>query len=186
MVGIPVHPLNAKSAEDVVALYPYLGPGKSAVLVGSSGAGKSTLTNTLLGTERMKTRTVRENDSRGRHTTTYRVLIPLPKGGCLIDTPGMRELKLSGEEDLADGGFDDIEALARQCRFSDCGHSNEPGCAVNAAIEKGELTEVRYAHYCKLRDERDAAAVTLAQRRAEEKELLRQAGKRAKDKYGRR
>ena len=80
----------------------------------------------------------------------------------------------------------DIEALARQCRFSDCGHSNEPGCAVNAAIEKGELTEVRYAHYCKLRDERDAAAVTLAQRRAEEKELLRQAGKRAKDKYGRR
>ncbi len=186
MVGIPVHPLNAKSSDDLVALYPYLGPGKSAVLVGSSGAGKSTLTNTLLGTERMKTRTVRENDSRGRHTTTYRVLIPLPQGGCLIDTPGMRELKLSGEEDLADGGFDDIEALARQCRFSDCGHSNEPGCAVNAAIEKGELTEVRYAHYCKLRDERDAAAVTLAQRRAEEKELLRQAGKRAKDKYGRR
>lgn len=186
MVGIPVHPLNAKSADDVVALYPYLGPGKSAVLVGSSGAGKSTLTNTLLGTERMKTRSVRENDSRGRHTTTHRVLIPLPQGGCLIDTPGMRELKLSGEEDLADGGFDDIETLARQCRFSDCGHSNEPGCAVNAAIEKGELTEVRYAHYCKLRDERDAAAVTLAQRRAEEKELLRQAGKRSKDKYGRR
>jgi ribosome biogenesis GTPase len=186
MIGIPVHPLNAKSAEDVVVLYPYLGPGKSAVLVGSSGAGKSTLTNTLLGTDRMKTRTVRENDSRGRHTTTYRVLIPLPQGGCLIDTPGMRELKLSGEEDLADGGFDDIEALAKACRFSDCGHSNEPGCAVNAAIESGALTEARYAHYCKLRDERDAAAVTLAQRRAEEKEAHKPYNKRLKDKYGRR
>lgn len=186
MVGIPVHPLNAKSADDVVALYPYLGPGKSAVLVGSSGAGKSTLTNTLLGSERMKTRTVRENDSRGRHTTTYRVLIPLPQGGCLIDTPGMRELKLSGEEDLADGGWDDIEALAKACRFSDCGHSNEPGCAVNAAIESGALTESRYAHYCKLRDERDAAAVTLAQRRAEEREAHKPFHKRLKDKYGRR
>ncbi|MBP8081111.1 MAG: ribosome small subunit-dependent GTPase A, partial [Arenimonas sp.] len=186
MVGIPVFPLNAKNADDVKALHSYLCAGKSAVLVGSSGAGKSTLTNTLLGTERMKTNTVRENDSRGRHTTTYRVLIPLPQGGCLIDTPGMRELKLSGEEDLADGGFDDIEALSEACRFSDCGHSNEPGCAVNAAIESGALTETRYAHYCKLRDERDAAAVTLAQRRAEERELKKTVSKRVKDKYGRR
>jgi ribosome biogenesis GTPase len=185
MVGIPVHALNAKSPDDIVALHPYLGPGKSAVLVGSSGAGKSTLTNTLLGTERMKTKPVRENDSRGRHTTTYRVLIPLPQGGCLIDTPGMRELKLSGEEDLSDGGFDDIETLARNCRFSDCGHSNEPGCAVNAAIESGALTESRYAHYCKLRDERDAAATTLAQRRAEEA-AAQKTRQRNKDKLGRR
>ena len=184
--GTPVHPLNAKSETDVIALHPYIGPGSSVVLVGSSGAGKSTLTNTLLGSERMKTRSVRENDSRGRHTTTHRVLIPLPQGGCIIDTPGMRELKLSGEEDLADGGFDDIEALAKACRFSDCGHSNEPGCAVNAAIESGALTEARYAHYCKLRDERDAAAVTLAQRRAEEREANRHLNKRLKDKYGRR
>ena len=186
MNGIPVHALNAKSADDVAALHPYLGPGKSAVLVGSSGAGKSTLTNTLLGTERMKTNTVRENDSRGRHTTTYRVLIPLPQGGCLIDTPGMRELKLSGEEDLADGGFDDIEELSKNCRFSDCGHSNEPGCAVNVAIESGALTEKRYAHYCKLRDERDAAATTLAQRRAEDAAAQKGFQKRLKDKYGRR
>ena len=184
--NIPVHPLNAKSSEDVAVLHPYLGAGKSAVLVGSSGAGKSTLTNTLLGSERMKTRSVRENDSRGRHTTTYRVLIPLPQGGCLIDTPGMRELKLSGEEDLADGGFDDIEALAKSCRFSDCGHSNEPGCAVNAAIEGGELNETRYAHYCKLRDERDAAATTLAQRRAEDAAAHKPSHPRLKDKYGRR
>jgi ribosome biogenesis GTPase len=184
--GIPVHALNSKDPEQVAALHPYLGPGQSVVLVGSSGAGKSTLTNTLLGSERMKTAAVRANDSRGRHTTTHRVLIPLPQGGCLIDTPGMRELKLSGEEDLADGGFEDIEALAHSCRYSDCGHSNEPGCAVNAAIESGVLDEARYAHYCKLRDERDAAAVTLAARRAEEKELQKQALRRNKDKHGRR
>lgn len=186
LTGIPVHAVNAKDRDSVAVLHPYLGPGKSAVLVGSSGAGKSTLTNTLLGIEKMKTNAVRENDQRGRHTTTHRVLIPLPQGGCLIDTPGMRELKLSGDEDLADGGFDDIEALAGQCRFSDCGHSNEPGCAVRAAIESGELDEVRYNSYCKLRDERDAAATTLAQRRAEERVVHRAFNKRLKDKYGRR
>lgn len=184
--GIPVHPVNAKDPISVAALHPYLGPGRSSVLVGSSGAGKSTLTNTLLGIEKMKTAEVRATDSRGRHTTTQRVLMPLPQGGCLIDTPGMRELKLSGEEDLADGGFEDIEALAGTCRFSDCGHSNEPGCAVNAAIESGELDEARYARYCKLRDELDTAAVTLAQRRAEEREVRKSLGKRGKDKYGRR
>jgi ribosome biogenesis GTPase len=184
--GIPVHALNAKDPAQVAVLHAYLGPGKTAVLVGSSGAGKSTLTNTLLGVEKQKTKAVRESDSRGRHTTTNRVLLPLPQGGCLIDTPGMRELKLSGEEDLADGGFEDVEALARGCRFSDCGHSNEPGCAVRAAIEDGTLSEARYAHYCKLRDERDAAAVSLADRRAEEREANRLLNKRLKDKYGRR
>jgi ribosome biogenesis GTPase len=184
--GVPVHAVNAKDAASLLVLHPYLGPGKSAVLVGSSGAGKSTLTNTLLGVERMKTKAVRENDSRGRHTTTGRVLLPLPQGGCLIDTPGMRELKLSGDEDMSEGGFEDIEELAKGCRFSDCGHSNEPGCAVNAAIEAGTLTETRYLHYCKLRDERDAAAVTMAQRRAEEREANKFLHKRLKDKYGRR
>jgi len=184
--GVPVHAVNAKSAESVAVLHPYLGPGKSAVLVGSSGAGKSTLTNTLLGVEKMKTKAVRETDSRGRHTTTHRVLVPLPQGGCLIDTPGMRELKLSGDEDLAEGGFEDVEGLAQGCRFSDCGHSNEPGCAVRAAIESGELTEERFAHYCKLRDERDAAAMTLAERRADDRVANKALNKRLKDKYGRR
>ena len=186
LTGIPVFPVNSKDADSLVVLHPFLGPGKSAVLVGSSGAGKSTLTNTLLGTERMKTKEVRSNDQRGRHTTTHRVLIPLPQGGCLIDTPGMRELKLSGEEVFADGGFEDIEALSGQCRFSDCGHTNEPGCAIRAALESGDLDDVRYASYVKLRDERDAAAVTLAQRRAEARDLQKTQHKRAKDKLGRR
>lgn len=158
------------------------------MLVGSSGAGKSTLTNTLLGREKMKTAEVRETDSRGRHTTTSRVLIPLPQGGCLIDTPGMRELKLVGEEDLADKVFEDIEALATQCRFRDCAHLNEPGCAVQAALEADELDEARWAHYVKLRDERDAAATTLAARRAETKQAPKGARPKpgGKDKFGRR
>ena len=184
--GTPIHPVNAKDAESLKILHPYLGPGRTVVLVGSSGAGKSTLTNSLLGIEKMKTKTVRENDQRGRHTTTHRALIPLPQGGCIIDTPGMRELKLSGEETLADGAFEDIDALIGQCRYSDCGHSNEPGCAVLAALESGELDEARYAHYVKLRDERDAAALSLAVRRAEVKEAHKGFHKRLKDKYGRR
>ena len=113
------------------------------MLVGSSGAGKSTLTNTLLGIEKMKTGEVRESDARGRHTTTHRALIPLPSGACLIDTPGMRELKPTGEEEL-EGQFADIEALAEQCHFRDCRHQREPGCAVRAAIEAGRLDPERW------------------------------------------
>src|SRR5699024_10356298 len=117
----------------------------SAVLVGSSGAGKSTLTNTLLGESRMATGRVRRSDSRGRHTTTHRALLPLPTGGCLIDTPGMRELKLTGEESM--DLFADIEALALRCRFADCQHGNEPGCAVQAALASGEIDAARWHNY---------------------------------------
>ena len=184
--GFPLHIVNGRDAVSSAVLQPYLGAGRSCVLVGSSGAGKSTLTNTLLGREKMKTAEVRETDSRGRHTTTSRVLIPLPQGGCLIDTPGMRELKLVGEEDLSDKVFEDIEALAASCRFRDCAHLNEPGCAVQAALEADELDEARWAHYVKLRDERDAAATTLAARRAETKQAHKGFHARLKDKYGRR
>jgi ribosome biogenesis GTPase / thiamine phosphate phosphatase len=183
---IPIHAINAKDPAQCSVLHAYLQAGNTLVLVGSSGAGKSTLTNTLLGSEKMKTAAVRENDSRGRHTTTHRALIALPQGACLIDTPGMRELKLSGDEDLVEGGFADIDALASDCRFRDCAHSNEPGCAVRAAIESGGLEEARYAHFIKLRDELDAAAQTLAQRRSEEKQSNKSFNKRLKDKYGRR
>ncbi|WP_024868565.1 ribosome small subunit-dependent GTPase A [Pseudoxanthomonas suwonensis] len=165
--GVPVLALNARDPSTAEALSPWLGPGRTAVLVGSSGAGKSTVTNTLLGEERMKTGAVREHDSRGRHTTTHRVLIALPSGACLIDTPGMRELKPTGEEELADGGFADIEELASQCRFSDCAHRAEPGCAIRAAIEAGALDAARVANYLKLRDEVAGAADRLATRLAQ-------------------
>jgi len=160
--GTPVHALNGKDATSVALLSPYLQAGDSAVLVGSSGAGKSTLTNCLLGVDRMATSAVRERDSRGRHTTTHRALLMLPTGGCLIDTPGMRELKLTGEENL--DLFADIEALAETCRFADCGHGSEPGCAVRAALDSGELSPERWRHFLKLRDEREEQAATLEAR----------------------
>jgi ribosome small subunit-dependent GTPase A len=163
--GVPVVAVDARDPAAAAALSPWLQPGVTAVLVGSSGAGKSTLTNTLLGTGRMKTAEVRERDSRGRHTTTYRALIPLPSGACLIDTPGMRELKPTGEEDLGDG-FADIEALAAQCRFRDCAHGSEPGCAVRAALEDGTLDEGRFRNYLKLREEVVEASGQLAARLA--------------------
>ncbi len=159
----PIHRLNGKDPACREILEPYLGPGDSAVLVGSSGAGKSTLTNTLLGESRMATGDVRKTDSRGRHTTTHRALLMLPTGGCLIDTPGMRELKLTGEENL--DLFADIEALALRCRFADCNHEGEPGCAVQAAIAAGDIDPERWHNYRKLRDEREQQAAQLEARR---------------------
>ena len=153
--------INAKSADSVAPLLAYLGPGDTAVLVGSSGAGKSTLTNTLLGEARMATAAVRAHDSRGRHTTTYRALLQLPSGGCLIDTPGMRELKLTGDEELDQSQFADIDELAQACRFADCGHVSEPGCAVRAALDDGRLDPARWRNYQKLRDELGIAADAL-------------------------
>lgn len=183
----PVFTVNAKDRDSVAVLDPWLGAGSSVVLVGSSGAGKSTLTNTLLGVEKMKTGAVREHDSRGRHTTTHRALIALPSGACLIDTPGMRELKPTGEEDLAEGGFADIEALAEQCKFRDCSHQREPGCAVRAAVERGELDAGRLANYLKLRDEVAGAADKLATRLADKASArvqVKALHKRLDEKYG--
>jgi ribosome biogenesis GTPase len=151
-----------------------------------SGAGKSTLTNTLLGIEKQKTSEVRDKDSRGRHTTTHRTLIRLPGGACIIDTPGMRELKLTGEEKLTIGHFREIEVLSHECRFRDCRHLNEPGCAVRAALAAGTLDAERYAHYQKLLAERDHAAQ--AQVAGERKRVERVANKafnrRLDEKYG--
>ncbi|MCF7222196.1 ribosome small subunit-dependent GTPase A [Lysobacter sp. TLK-CK17T] len=186
--SLAVCAVNARDRDSVAALAPWLRPGRTAVLVGSSGAGKSTLTNSLLGIERMKTGEVRESDSRGRHTTTHRALIPLPSGACLIDTPGMRELKPTGEEDVGES-FADIEALAGQCRFRDCAHAREPGCAVRAAIEAGTLDPQRFANYLKLRDEVAGAADKLADRLAQKSQARVQSkalNKRLDDKYGKR
>jgi len=184
--GVEIVAVNAKDPDSVAALAPWLGPGRTAVLVGSSGAGKSTLTNTLLGVEKMKTAAVRGHDDRGRHTTTYRALIPLPAGACLIDTPGMRELKPTGEEDVAET-FADIEALAERCKFRDCRHAGEPGCAVRAAIDAGQLDPRRFASYLKLRDEVAGAAGQLANRLAQKTDAKGQgkaSNKRLDDKYG--
>ncbi|MDQ3160154.1 MAG: ribosome small subunit-dependent GTPase A, partial [Pseudomonadota bacterium] len=167
---VPVVAVNARDRASVAALEPWLGEGQSIVLVGSSGAGKSTLTNTLLGIEKMKTGAVRETDDRGRHTTTHRALIPLPSGACMIDTPGMRELKPTGEEDVAES-FTDIEALAAQCRFRDCKHAREPGCAVRGAIESGQIDRERVANFLKLRDEVVGAAGQLATRLAQKADV---------------
>ena len=184
-----VHAVHSKDPETANILAPYLRPGDTAVLVGSSGAGKSTLTNTLLGIEKQKTGDVRDHDSRGRHTTTHRALIMLPSGGCLIDTPGMRELKLTGEEKFDATQFADIEALGLECRFSDCGHDTEPGCRISAALKSGEIDADRYAHYLKLRGEIDVArGAAEAQRRkkSEAKVLGKALGKRLIEKYGHR
>ena len=184
--GVAVVAVNAKDRASVDALSGWLGEGRSVVLVGSSGAGKSTLTNTLLGTEKMKTGAVREGDDRGRHTTTHRALLAMPSGACLIDTPGMRELKPTGEEDVAES-FADIEALAAQCRFNDCRHLKEPGCAVRAAVERGDLDAGRVANFLKLRDEVAAASGQLATRLAQKANARVQGkalNKRLDEKYG--
>jgi ribosome biogenesis GTPase len=181
--------VHAKRPETAELLAPYLRAGDSAVLVGSSGAGKSTLTNTLLGIEKQKTGDVRTHDSRGRHTTTHRALIMLPSGGCLIDTPGMRELKLTGEERIDETQFADIEALSLECRFTDCRHETEPGCRIRAALEAGEIDPDRYAHYVKLRGEVDAArgaAEVQRRKKADAKVLGKALGKRLVEKYGHR
>jgi ribosome biogenesis GTPase / thiamine phosphate phosphatase len=171
--GAVVMTVNAKDPSTRERLSPWLHVGRTAVLVGSSGAGKSTLTNTLLGEERQRTALVRETDSRGRHTTTHRSLLRLDSGACLIDTPGMRELKLTGEESLDRSGFDLIESLATQCRFRDCKHEREPGCAVQAGLDSGEIDEGAWSNYRKLQAELAHAADVLLARQREDRGLPR-------------
>ncbi len=150
---ISVHPVSAKERIGLDALRTYLTKGKTAAFLGSSGVGKSALINALLGAERQETGEVRQDDRMGRHTTTRRELILLPEGGVVIDTPGMREIQLwAGEEDLQ-GAFSDIEKMAKQCRFSNCSHNVEKGCAVRAAVDQGELDPGRLESYRKLQNE---------------------------------
>jgi ribosome biogenesis GTPase / thiamine phosphate phosphatase len=127
--------------------------GRTVAFLGSSGAGKSTIVNALIGQQSQTTLPVREADSRGRHTTTSRMLIPLPEGGAVIDNPGMRELQLWATEDSLDEVFDDVAALASECRFRDCSHTNEPDCAIQNALERGEIDLARWRSYCKLQGE---------------------------------
>lgn len=151
--GVPIHPISAQCNEGLEALQAYLQRGKTVALLGSSGVGKSTLTNQLLGKAVQATQAVRADDSRGRHTTTGRSLFQLPSGALLLDTPGMRELRLWGDEDSLSHTFEDVEAVAAECRFRDCTHQGEPGCAVEEAIAQGTLAPERFANYQKLQRE---------------------------------
>ena len=147
--GTQVHSFSAHAGWGLEAIQAWIPRGSTAVLVGSSGVGKSTLLNALLGREEQLVKATRDDDDRGRHTTTARRMLPLPEGGWLLDTPGMREFGLPGGEDLA-GVFDDVDSVARRCRFRDCRHEGEPGCAVEDAIGLGELDPDRVEGWARL------------------------------------
>ena len=151
--GTPILAVSAVTGEGLKALAAWLKPAETAVLVGSSGVGKSSLVNALAGEALMATAAIREDDAKGRHTTTHRELIRLPSGALVLDTPGMRELGLIDADEGLSTTFEDIEALAQGCRFNDCGHTNEPGCAIRAALESGELDSSRWRSFQKLQRE---------------------------------
>jgi len=151
--GVAVHVTSAQIGEGIAALAAYLDPGVTAVFVGSSGVGKSSLINRIIGNEAQVVAGIREDD-KGRHTTTSRQMLVLPGSGVIIDTPGLRELQLWTNESGASMAFSDVEAFAGECRFSDCTHEREPGCAVRAALEEARLDEDRVRSYRKLERER--------------------------------
>jgi ribosome biogenesis GTPase len=151
--GVPVHVVSAVTGEGLAALSASLPPGQTAALLGSSGVGKSSLVNALAGRAVMATQAIREHDARGRHTTTHRELVLLPSGRLVLDTPGMRELGLWEADAGVGTTFADIEALIAECRFRDCGHKSEPGCAVQSALAEGRLDAARWRSYGKLRRE---------------------------------
>lgn len=174
----PCHVVSALEGEGLDEIRKYISEGNTCALIGSSGVGKSTLINGLLGYDRFETGSVREVDSKGRHTTTFREMVLLPDSGLIIDTPGMREIQMWGDTSQLSQSFDDIEELALTCRFTDCKHESEPGCAVNEAIESSQLDEDRLSRYRKLERElshleqqQDAAA--RAEKKQERKRFAR-------------
>lgn len=175
---LPVHVLSPRFNEGLDQVRRYLGVGRTAALLGSSGVGKSTIINRLVGTDLRRTREVRESDSRGRHTTSHRELVKLPDGGLIIDTPGMRELQLWDVSEAVRETFEDLEALAEGCHFTDCRHRGEPRCAVKAAVESGRLDAGRLESYLKLQDELKHLAAEQDERaRLEEKRQAKVMGK---------
>lgn len=155
--GCPVLAVSARQGLGMEALLAQLEPGETGVLIGSSGVGKSTLVNALLGEERMATQVIRDGDDHGRHTTSHRQLVLLPGGRLILDTPGIREVGLVDAEEGVSVVFDDIERLIQDCRFNDCRHDHEPGCAVGAALQSGALDRARWEQFEKLGVEMAAA-----------------------------
>jgi ribosome biogenesis GTPase / thiamine phosphate phosphatase len=187
--AVPVHAVSCQSPGSLEVLWQYLGDGRTGALLGSSGVGKSTIVNRLVGFDLLRTRDVRVSDSRGRHTSTSRQMVVLPERGVLIDTPGMRELQLWETGEALAGAFADIDALAEACRFRDCRHRQEPGCAVRAAVTAEDLRPERLENYHKLQDERAHHEREADQRaRLEEKRrwkvLTKAAAKRIREKRG--
>lgn len=171
---LDVMALNGLDAHDCESLMPYCGEGQTIAILGSSGVGKSTLANTLLGAhEAQITGAIREDDSKGRHTTTARALKVISHGGLLLDTPGMRELQLFDSEQGIATTFADIDALTRQCKFNDCSHNNEPGCKVQQALAAGKIDDRRLNNYRKLLREQALNNSSLAEKRAKDKSFTK-------------
>ena len=168
---VAVEVVNALDPDSTAHLLPWCSRGQTVGLIGSSGVGKSTLINQLLGTDLIATQGIREDDAKGRHTTTQRTMHRLPNGGWLMDTPGMRELQLTSVEEGIEEVFADIIDLARTCRFGDCRHDSEPGCAITAAVVNGDLEPRRLASWKKLEAEESQNRETLAERRRRGKSL---------------
>jgi ribosome biogenesis GTPase len=168
-VGVPVESINALDRSTFDGVIAWIERGSTIALVGSSGVGKSTLLNTLAETKIAATNEIREDDKKGRHTTSHRALHRLPGGGLLIDVPGIRELKVAEVDTALATIFDDIEAMASKCRFTDCGHESEPGCAVRNAVENGDIEARRLRNYLKLLRENERNSASLAEKRLQDR-----------------
>ncbi|SDX56167.1 ribosome small subunit-dependent GTPase A [Litoreibacter albidus] len=168
---VPVVAMDARGEEPLAKLAPWCGRGQTVAFIGSSGVGKSTLTNALSGTDSVDTQTIRDDDAKGRHTTTRRQLHRVPSGCLVLDTPGMRELQLTDAASGIEDVFADLVALSSECRFGDCQHDTEPGCAVRAAIEAGAIDASRLARWRKLKAEDAFNSASLAERKSKDKAL---------------
>lgn len=152
-IGIDIVCVSSLTGKGIGDVYKYIRPGETVVFIGSSGVGKSSLINSIIGEERLKVNDIRADDDKGKHTTTNRELIVLPEGGIVIDTPGMREIQILDDVDDIDDTFSDIVELSKKCKFSDCKHKTEPGCAIKAAVQSGQLSLKRLENYNKLKKE---------------------------------